>query len=266
MAHIALFPPGEKHSWAYCLSRYPTLNQPDPQPVPDVIGPLSVHMDTRRLHDDHAGATMFSHHMPLIITTIRKRLRQGKRALGGRKKPQRFHRRDLAIKPLDANTLPRKLAPLCRLLKGEMPRLIRLILEAQAAYEDELERYWLVCHEAVAIGLLNIEALFVTIRKYTSTWVALMCLRWALRCGWEAFMGQGRFSRAGKRWLGPLSITLKEEVELWHILVRDAEEPGPPPEPFLPLIHLWRTGNVPPPPPKDRKQPWPEGEQVRCKI
>jgi hypothetical protein len=210
---------------------------------------------------------MFGHHLPMIVTTIRKRLRQGKRALGGRKQPQRFQRRDLAIKLLDATKLPKQLGALCQLLKREMPRLIRLILEAQAAYEDELERYWLVCHEAVAIGLLNLETLFVAIRTLTSSSrVALLCLRWALRCGWEAFMGQSRFSRAAKRWFEKLPITLKEEVELWRILRQEAEKPGPAPEPFLPLIHRWRAGEVPPPPPKDRKQPWPEGDQVRCTI
>ncbi|HEY7126242.1 MAG TPA: hypothetical protein VH540_20025 [Ktedonobacterales bacterium] len=264
-AHHPLLPPGWRRSLAWLLSRYPTLNQPDPAPITDAVSPLSGKLDTRRLHDDHSGAGMLSHHIPFIVKTIRKRLRQGKRALGGRKHSQRFHRRDLAVQPLNASQLPRQIAPLCQRMKQEMPRLIRLVLEAEAAHEDHLERYWLACHEAVAIALLNMQTLFEALRRLTTPWFALLCLRWALRCGWEAFLGKDTFTREAKQWFEEVPITLAEEAELWRILVREAEE-GPPPEPFAPLIRRWRAGELPAQPPTDRKQPWPEGAQPRGRV
>ncbi len=109
------------------------------------------------------------------------------------------------------------------------------------------------------------QAIFVTLRRLTTPWFALLCLRWALRCGWEAFLGKGTFTRAAKPWFEEVPITLKEEAELWRLLAREAED-GPPPEPFVPLIRRWRAGEVPPLPPKDRRVPWPEGEQVRCRV
>jgi hypothetical protein len=265
MAHVDLIPPGERRPLAYLLSRYLTLNSPNPAPLTNALGLLSVHMDTRPFHNDHAGATMLCHHLPMIVTTIRKRQRQKKRALGGRSKPQRFTLRDLTIQPLEARKLPRQIEPLCQRMRQEMPRLLRLVLEAQTAYEGEIERYWPACHEAVAIVLLNIQTLFETLRKLTTPWFALLCLRWALRCGWEAFLGKDSFTREAKPWFGEVPITLKEEAELWRILTREAED-GPPPEPFLPLIRRWRAGDVPSLPPKDRRVPWPEGDQARGRV
>ncbi len=267
-AHRDLFPPEERHPLAYFLARYPTLNQPNPEPLTNAVGVLSVYMDTRPLHDDHAGASMLCYDLPLIITAIRKRRHQKKRALGGRgkKQRQRFTLSDLAIQPLDAAKLPRQIAPLCQRMKQELPRLIRLVLEAQAAYEAGVQRYWLACHEAVAIALLRVQALFVALRRLTTSWFALLCLRWALRRGWEAFLGKGRFTRAAKPWLEEVPITRAEEAELWRILSRAGECEGAPPEPFVGLIARWQAGEVPVQPPKDRKQPWPEGEQMRCAI
>ncbi|HEY7125444.1 MAG TPA: hypothetical protein VH540_15930 [Ktedonobacterales bacterium] len=86
-AHHPLLPPDWRYPLAYFLNRYPTLNLPDPASIGNAVGVLSVHLDTRHFHDDHSGAAMLSHHLPYIVTTIHKRLRQGKRALGGRRKP-----------------------------------------------------------------------------------------------------------------------------------------------------------------------------------
>jgi hypothetical protein len=265
-AHRDLIPPGKRLPLASFLNRYPTLNDPDPAPIGNAQGILSVHMDVRPFHREHAGDTMLSHQLPMIVTTIRTRKHQKKRAQGGRRKPQRFSRHDLAIQPLDANKLHRQLAPLCQRMKQEMPRLIRLVLEAQAAYEDGLERYWRLCHEAAAIALLNMQALFSTLRKLTTSWFALLCLHWALRRGWEAFLGKDTFTRAAKEWFEEVSITLSEEAELWRILKRAGEHEGTPPEPFVPLIRRWRAGDIPAQPPADRKQLWPEGEQMRGKV
>jgi hypothetical protein len=192
--HIDLVPPGLRLPLRFLMSRYPTLNTPNPEPITNPLTWLSTRMDTRRFHEVHAGTTLMCVVFPMIVTTIPKRLRQRKRALGGRKRPQRFSRHDLAVKRLDANTLPKELALLCKLLKREVPRLIRLMLEAQAAYEEGLEMYWNACHEALAISLLNMESLFVAIRKQSTPRIALLCLRWALRCGWEAYMRKGSFT------------------------------------------------------------------------
>lgn len=170
------------------------------------------------------------------------------------------------MQPLDANKLPRQIAPLCQMMKQEMPRLIRLTLEAQAAYEDHLERYWLACHLAVGIALLNMQTLFVALRRLTTSWFALLCLRWALRSGWEAFLGKDTFTRAAKEWFEEVPITLAEEAELWRILKQAGEREGTPPEPFVPLIRRWRAGELPAQPPADRKQPWPEGQQPRGRV
>lgn len=84
MAHRDLFPPDQRHSLAYFLARYPTLNQPNPEPLTNALSILSTQMDTRPFHDDHAGASMLCHHLPMMLTTIPKRQRQKKRALGGK--------------------------------------------------------------------------------------------------------------------------------------------------------------------------------------
>jgi hypothetical protein len=202
MPHIDLVPPGLRLPLRHVMGHYPTLNLPNPEPIYNPLTPLASRMDVRRFHAVHSGTTLMGVVFPLIGTTITKRLRQRKRALGGREQPQRFHRRDLAVTLLEANKLPRKLRPLCKLLKQEVPRLIRLMMEGQAAYADDLEMYWWACHEAVGKALLNLETLFVRIRRLTSPWCALLCLRWALRCGWEAFMGKDTASprRRGNGW------------------------------------------------------------------
>jgi hypothetical protein len=268
MAHIHLYPPDEKHALAYFMRHYPTQNLPNPEPLTDAIGVLSPRMDTRRFHDLHAGSSMLCYDVPLIVAAIRKRLKQRKRALGGRKHPQRFHRRDLAVKLLEADKLPKQLRLLCRLLKQEAPRLIRLVLESQAAYEEDLEMYWRVCHEAVGIAMLNMQTLFVAIRRKTSSpWFALLCLRWALRKGWEAFMGKDRFSREARRWLGEIPITIKQEREIWRVLFLAGQAQEAPPEPFIPLIARWQRGDTPPaPPPNTRLRDWKEGDVSRLTI
>ncbi|HEY7123039.1 MAG TPA: hypothetical protein VH540_03720 [Ktedonobacterales bacterium] len=265
MAHIDLFPPDERHPLAYFMARYPTLHLPNPEPIYNAISLLSPHMDTRPFHDEHAGASMLCYDLPIIVLGLRKRLSQKKRARGGRGKRQRFTRHDLAVKPLDSATLPKQIGPLCRLLKREMPRLFRLILEAQDAHEEELSLYWKACHVAIGIALLRVQALWVALRKVSTSWFALVCLRWALRSGWETFCGPRTLSKAARLWLGAVPITLKQERELFRLLLLSGENAGPPPEPFADVVKCWHTDGPPPAPPQGVRD-WQEGEQTRCVV
>jgi hypothetical protein len=230
---MALFPPEERHALAHFVRGYPTMHLPNPEPVYNAVSMLSPHMDIRPLHKEHSGAAMLAFDLPIIISAIRRRLRQRKRARGGRGKRQCFTRRDLAIKPIDPTTLPKHIGPLCRMLKREVPRLFRLILESQDAYADGVELYWLACHVGVGTALLRVEAIWVALRNVTTNWFSLVCLRWALRCGWEAFCGQNSLSKADRQWLGPVPVTLKQEGELYRLLLLRGEATGAPPEPFL---------------------------------
>jgi hypothetical protein len=74
------------------------------------------------------------------------------------------------------------------------------------------------------------------------------------------------FTEEARQWLEEIDITVKQERELLRLLMKNGDETGAPPEPFAPLIGHWRAGAVPPLPPADRKQPWPEGEQVHFKV
>lgn len=267
MAHIDLVPPGKRLPLRYFLSHYPTMNQENPEPITNALSLLYPRVDTRPFHVDHSGATLMCTVLPMIAKTVRKRLRQGKRALGGRAHPQRFSRQDFAIKPLDEAKLPKELGPLCRMLKNELPRLVRLVLEAEAAYEADLERYWHACHEALAIALLREQTIWEALRRQTSPWFALLCLRWALRCCWETFLGEETFTREARTWLEEIPITICQERELMRLLFRVGEGRVSAPEPFAALIARWRAGDLPPaPPPNVRLRDWPEGQKSRCMV
>ncbi|HEY7127367.1 MAG TPA: hypothetical protein VH540_25770 [Ktedonobacterales bacterium] len=145
-------------------------------------------------------STVLCYVLPGILLVTHDRLRQRKRACGGRRRKgstekrwriNRFAARDLKQAPADIRKLSLLSShDLCLLLKEELRLLIRLLIAAQrACWIAPESQDWQECHLAAATVLVRVMQICARLRERGSRFLAEECLREQARALWEELFG-----------------------------------------------------------------------------
>lgn len=228
------------------LRTFHTLHRDTPIARQDALTLLDG-LDTRPLTAEHVGAQLLGRSLLVILATIHTRARQKHRAFGGKLKPLEFDLAELEQTLPDARTLPTTLQPLCDLLVKDLWVLLRLVWAGQDLYTRK-SALWVTLHRLVGIVLLRILMIWKQIQRFNPPWIAIGCLRWALREVWGSLFGQPvKLNKAAKDHLKQEALSIGQERELWKRLKEESDTGAGMPGPFVPLVERWLSGDTPPP-------------------
>jgi hypothetical protein len=224
----------------------------------------SLHYLTLRLFwEPTGGSELLCYALNLLLSTAEAR--QKKRLLSwGDKAHRRFSiKRDLMLKTLKLDDLPRSPYVLCERLLEEAMLAIHLLRGARM-YAHRRHSLWQLYHQNAAIALSRLYTTWLKLRKETSLWMAHTCLRWALGEAWQTVFGPK--AELPER-LQAQDMPLWAEWETFEVL-KELTQKAPHakvPRPFVPVVAEWQRGNLPPPRPPVGED-WPEAFLARFKV
>jgi hypothetical protein len=228
------------------LRTFHTIHREKPIARPDALTILDG-LDTRPLLAEHTGAKLLGVLLGVIVFTIHKRAGQQKRAFGGRARPLQFDPAELAQTLPDPRTLPTTLHPLCDMLLKDVWTCVRLAWAAQDLYARK-SGVWVTLHRLVGIVMLRILLVWRQIRRFNGPWVAVVCLRWALRQVWGTLFGEPvKLTRAAKSLLTQEALSVGQEWQMWGRLREESKAGAELPAPFATMVLTWLAGDLPPP-------------------